>query len=246
LETEVDRAIATEATKEDLINKSTNVTTDGASNIKYPTVKSVKTYVDAEVATIKALADGKIYLGNASNVATQVTMSGEATIDNTGSVTLNNTAVITKVLTGFTPSTGAIIATDSVLGAIQKIEGNKSTDVFADRTSDIKYPSAKAVKIYVDAYSTINAISTIIANYTALITDYTILSNSTAGGFTLTLPNPETSTGKVYVIRKTDETANLLNFSPPVKLTETTMISSINYPKTIRIQSNGTSWYVID
>jgi len=31
-----------------------------------------------------------------------------------------------------------------------------------------------------------------------------------------------------------------------LKLTETTTISSINFPKTIRIQSNGTSWYVID
>ncbi len=36
--------------KENLINKSTDVTIDGASDIKYPTVKSVKTYVDANNA----------------------------------------------------------------------------------------------------------------------------------------------------------------------------------------------------
>jgi hypothetical protein len=35
--------------KEVLVNKSTNVTTDGASDTKYPSVKAVKTYVDTHV-----------------------------------------------------------------------------------------------------------------------------------------------------------------------------------------------------
>jgi hypothetical protein len=38
--------------KEDLTNKSTNIITDGASDTKYPSVKAVKTYVDANVLTI--------------------------------------------------------------------------------------------------------------------------------------------------------------------------------------------------
>ncbi|MDB9721297.1 DUF1566 domain-containing protein, partial [Winogradskyella sp.] len=37
------------ALKEDAANKSTDVTTDGASDVKFPTVKSVKTYVDTEI-----------------------------------------------------------------------------------------------------------------------------------------------------------------------------------------------------
>jgi hypothetical protein len=41
-------------TKENLSNKSESVTTDGASNAKYPTVKSVKDYVDAQIAAIPA------------------------------------------------------------------------------------------------------------------------------------------------------------------------------------------------
>jgi hypothetical protein len=41
-------------TKENLANKSESVTTDGASNTKYPTVKSVKDYVDAQIAAIPA------------------------------------------------------------------------------------------------------------------------------------------------------------------------------------------------
>ena len=124
-----------------------------------------------------------------------------------------------------------------------------NVDLGSNKLTNVTNPTSPqdaATKNYVDTYSTINAISTVTADYTAVITDYTILSNSTAGGFTITLPNAATSTGKVYVIRKTDETHNLLTFSPALKLTETTMISSINFPKTIRIQSNGTSWYVID
>jgi hypothetical protein len=46
---ETNRATAAEATKEDIVNKSINVTTDGTSDNKYPSVKSVKTYVDAQI-----------------------------------------------------------------------------------------------------------------------------------------------------------------------------------------------------
>ena len=48
LNNEVTRATNAERiTKEDVANKSTDVTTDGSSDTKYPSVKSVKDYVDA-------------------------------------------------------------------------------------------------------------------------------------------------------------------------------------------------------
>ena len=84
LAAEVTRATAAEATKEVLVNKSTNVTTDGASDIKYPSVKSVKTYVDAAVAaattavtneaTIRAAADATL----TTNLAAEVTNRANA------------------------------------------------------------------------------------------------------------------------------------------------------------------------
>lgn len=42
-----DAAVIALTGKEDITNKSTNVTTDGASDSKYPSVKAIKTYVDA-------------------------------------------------------------------------------------------------------------------------------------------------------------------------------------------------------
>jgi hypothetical protein len=167
------------------------------------------------------------------------TAAGSAGVSNEAAIRAAADVVLTNDL-------ATEVAARTAADLLKENTANKSINVILDGASDVKFPSVKAVKTYVDTYSTINAISTVSANYTALITDYTILSNSTAGAFTLTLPNAASYAGKVYVIRKVDETNNVLNFSPALKLTETTTISSINYPKTIRIQSNGTSWYIID
>jgi hypothetical protein len=70
------------------------------------------------------LNSANIFVGNGSNVATGVAMSGEATIDNTGAITLDNAAVTGKVLTGFSSAAGTVAATDSILEAIEKLDGN--------------------------------------------------------------------------------------------------------------------------
>lgn len=84
------------------------------------------------------------------------------------------------------------------------------------------------------------------ANYTVLPSDNTILANASSNAFTLTLPDATTSTGRVLIIRKTDETANVLTFSPAIKISETTSFTTLNFNTTIRIQSDGTNWYKID
>jgi len=167
------------------------------------------------------------------------TAAGSAGVSNEAAIRAAADVVLTNDL-------AAEVAARTAADLLKENTANKSINVILDGASDVKFPSVKAVKTYVDTYSTINAISTVSANYTALITDYTILSNNSSGAFTLTLPNAANYIGKVYVIRKVDESNNVLNFSPALKLTESTMISSINHPKTIRIQSNGTSWYIID
>ena len=73
-----------------------------------------------------ALTSAHIFVGNVSDVATDVAMSGEASIDNTGAVTLSNAAVIGKVLTGYVSGAGTVAATDSILQAIQKLNGNQA------------------------------------------------------------------------------------------------------------------------
>jgi hypothetical protein len=100
-------------------------TTGGAAA---PTFRSL---VAADIPSLPylstALNSAQILVGNGSNVATGVSMSGEASISNTGAVTLSNAAVIAKVLTGFSSGSGTVAATDSILQAIQKIDGNTNS-----------------------------------------------------------------------------------------------------------------------
>ncbi len=86
------RALAAEALKEDTINKSTN-TTLGTSDVLFPTQNAVKTYVDNQVGTLNTLANGTIYVGDASNNAQEVSISGDATLNNTGVLTIENDAI---------------------------------------------------------------------------------------------------------------------------------------------------------
>ena len=53
-----------------------------------------------------------------------VALTGQATTDTNNVVTLSNTAVIGKVLTGLASAAGTIVAGDSILSAIGKIIGN--------------------------------------------------------------------------------------------------------------------------
>lgn len=77
-----------------------------------------------DYSKLAALASGNILVGSAGNVATSVTMSGQATISNLGAITLDNDAVIAKTLTGWTPGAGTITAEDSILSGMQKLQGN--------------------------------------------------------------------------------------------------------------------------
>ncbi len=74
---------------------------------------------------------GNILVGSSAsgNPAASVAMSGEATIINTGAVTLSNAAVIGKVLTGWTSGAGTVANTDSILAGMQKIDGNVAAKV---------------------------------------------------------------------------------------------------------------------
>lgn len=83
---------------------------------------AIQTQIDSKLTT--SLTDANIFVGDVINIATGVAMSGEATIVNTGAVTLSNAAVIAKVLTGFVSGAGVVAATDTILEGIQKLNGN--------------------------------------------------------------------------------------------------------------------------
>lgn len=90
------------------------------------------------------------------------------------------------------------------------------------------------------------AINTKTAAYTVTSTDYTILCDASTLGFTLSLPAASTVLGKVYVISKIDSSSNVLTFSPALNLTKDVTVTTLNYARSFRIQSDGTNWNIID
>ncbi len=73
------------------------------------------------------LTNGNIFVGNISGIATGVSPSGEISMTNTGVFTLSNSAVIGKLITGFSATNSAIVATDTVLQGFNKSQGQISS-----------------------------------------------------------------------------------------------------------------------
>jgi hypothetical protein len=152
--------------KENLNNKSSNVTLDALSDTKYPTVKAVKSYVDLATQGVSFSADLSMKAEKNSPTLTGIPNAPTAA-SGTNTTQIATTAFVAAavIVAGATPD-----ATSSISGKIQlagdlsgsasnpSVPGlankeslaNKSTNVTLDALSDVKYPSAKAVKSYVD------------------------------------------------------------------------------------------------
>lgn len=130
------------------------------------------------------LDEGKIIVGDSDDTGQGVDMSGDATIASDGTVTLENTAVTGQALTGFVSGAGTVSASDTVLTAANKLDGNINTvanGVFTASGSNAETSSADGGAISV----------------TKLIT-----SISTAGAETRTLAAPG-SAGRIKIIQMT-------------------------------------------
>jgi hypothetical protein len=122
LAAEVTRATAAENTKEDKVNKSTDVTLADTSNTKFPTELAVKTYVDGKSATL------------ATDLQTEIT---------------NRTAADTTINTALTTEITRATAAEALK---QDISNKSTDGTFASsNVNDTKYPTTQAVKTYVDA-----------------------------------------------------------------------------------------------
>ena len=142
--------------KEDLVNKSNNVNTDGASTTKYPTVKAIKTYVDAsDSATSNALA-----AETAARIAADNTLTTNIAAEVNRATATDNT-LTSNMLSEFIRATGAenTLTTNLATEVTNRTNAdllkenlvNKSNNVTTDGTSTTKYPTVKSVKDYVDA-----------------------------------------------------------------------------------------------
>ncbi len=92
------------------------------------------------------------------------------------------------------------------------------------------------------------AISTITANTTLDNSYYTILVNANSSSITITLPNATTiKTGRIYVVKAIDVTNTItVNTTATQNIDDATSYIFSVKNEVLKVQSNGTQWYVID
>ncbi len=113
-------------------NKIINVTDPTAAQDA-----ATKNYVDTVTAGITTLADGTIYIGNASNIATEVTLSGDVTTDNAGV-----TAIGTGKVNSLKILDGTIAVTDIANDAVETVK-IKDANVITSKIANDAVTTAK-------------------------------------------------------------------------------------------------------
>ena len=105
--------------KEDLANKTSNIAANANSQIKYPTVKAIKDYVDASVTGLAFQANLDLKADKDSPTFTGTPVLPGATIGVTQGINDNSTKLATTAFVQNALSAGVIDATTSVKGKIK-------------------------------------------------------------------------------------------------------------------------------
>lgn len=107
----------------------------------------------------------------AGHVTTNANLTGDVTsVGN--ATTLTNAPVIAKVLTGYTSGAGTVSASDSILSAIQKLNGNDATNanLTGDVTSVGNATTLATVNGNVGSFGSVTASPTLTVNAKGLVT----------------------------------------------------------------------------
>lgn len=194
------------------------------------------TWAAAADAGLTTLTDGKIYLGNASNVAAEVALSGDVTMTNEGVTSIGTGKVTTDML-----STNSVGEAKIKNGAVTIAKINASGT--ADETTFLRGDGTWSTS----SSPLVSVMSVTAASYTALDSDGTLLVSVPSGGAIVNIPTATTTNkGMILTIKKTDTTTNVLTFNSSIKITESETFTTLNYPRTLKIQSDGTDWWLIN
>ena len=135
---------------------------------------------------------------------------------------------------GTTDNVGVVTRTNNVERMRITAAGNVAIGT-TTATSTVQLAGSLAVPI---------AVKTV--NYAVVGTDYTVIADCSSADITLTLPDPATVSGRMYILVKGDNSNNHLNFGTyPIYLATATTIASVNYNVRLHIQSDGTKWWLI-
>ena len=196
---------------------------------------------DGTIATAD-IADGAI---TGAKIADNVALPGTGSMVLPSGTTAQRPATATAGMSRYNTTTNVmeyyngtawVVLTESVTpdGSETKVTAGANVAVTGAGTTASPYVVATNSSIVVAT-----------ADLTATAANSTILCNVPVAGMTLTLPAAAANTGKILVIRKVDNDADVLTFSPAINYSTTETITTLNYVKTLTVQSDGTNWWVI-
>jgi hypothetical protein len=149
-------------------------------------------------------------------------------------------------------STGAATFSSSVTAASAIITGNLTVDsstFFVDATANEVGIGTNVPNSSLHVVGSITkSIIAKTANYTATVSDYTILCDTTGGGFTITLPASSGITGRIYVIKKTTASSGLNNITIDGNGSETidgSATISLSCRSSVTLQCDGSNWHIL-
>jgi uncharacterized membrane protein YvlD (DUF360 family) len=247
--------VATEVTLTgDVTIDNAGVSTIGASKVVSSMITDA-TIVNADVNASAAIAGTKI----APDFGSQnISTTGNATVGGTLAITGVTTLTAQPVLSSL--SVSLPVFTNGSKGLVSNPITGTGSVVLSDSPALIGTPTAPTAALGTSTtqLATTAFVSTALnsnkivrvndADYTVLADDYTILYYLTANR-TLTLPLADANNvGRIYLIRNVVANTSLtITFSQPIYESETNpAITSMNQNKTIKIQSYGLKWYVIE
>jgi hypothetical protein len=147
-------------TPENQANKSTNVATDAASDVKYPSAKAVNTAIQSAVV---GLWDDRGNFNASVNTFPTTGGSGSAGAILKGDIWTISVIAVSGPLLGYPVGSTVRALTDTPgqtagnwdvlnvgIGYVAENSANKSTDIAADTGSNTKYPSVAAVETAIE------------------------------------------------------------------------------------------------
>jgi hypothetical protein len=198
------------------------------------------------------LADGKVFIGSVGNAATAQSVTGDIAITNAGVTSYSGTVPIAKGGTGATAKATAFDALSPMTTSGDIVYGGASgTGTRLGKGSDGQVltlasglpswatPAASVASLVVTGTKT--------GAYTAASSDDVIPCDATSAGFTVTLPTAVGVSGKVYQIKRTDQTlANAVTIATTSSQTidgATTRKLMTQYEE-FTVVSDGSNWQV--
>ena len=175
--------------------------------------------------------------GNAATVA-QVTFDAKGRATSASNVSIS---IAPSQINAAIPNSG--LANSSLtIGNVTISLGGTATSIGNLTLSNVTITSGSISNVAIGA-----AITTKSAAYTATATDETVLANVSAGAFAITLPTAVGATGKTYIVKKIDSSANSVTVNTTSSQTIDGATSRLltNQYDAIQVQGDGSNWFII-